>query len=242
MFAAKGAPWTILCMEMQGPYRMENIAKIAETLANSSGIKGSDVYYVDGDDQTARLYYGVYHRKTDPKTGMRPVPRKLQRDLKRIKLLGTGPGQYYFLRARMVRLPTANVGNPAWNLENASGTYTLQVGVFEPTDEFWNFKEGAAELCALLRDKGYEAYYYHTEGSSIVTVGTFGPNAVISSRRGFPKYSAGVVALQQSDDLLKYNRLNGVIYKAKTDKGTMARVPSRLVHMPNSRSASSWQN
>ena len=57
---------------------------------------------------------------------------------------------------------------------------------------------------------------------------------------GLPTYSSKVLALQQSHDLLKYNRVNGAIYRARSDRGMMVRVPSRLVHMPNNRDELPW--
>ena len=239
-FGRKGAPWTIRCLEIQGPNRQEHIAQVAETLRNTPGIRAKDVFTTDDRDGFARLYYGTYFRRTDPKTGRRSIPRKLEKDLKLIKELGTGPGEYYFLRALTVRMPTPNVGNPDWDLAKVDDAYTLQVGVFEPTDEFWEYKQAAAQFCELLREKGYEAYYYHTDSASVVTVGTFGAGAVIPNPRGLPSYSGEVLALQRQDELLRYNRLNGAIYRAQTDQGTMQRVPSRLVRIPQSGAAVPW--
>ena len=212
---------------------MQQIEQIAETLRNTRGVRADEVFITDDRDGFTRLYYGSYDRRTDRKTGKRTMPRKLTKDLKLIKELGTGPGEYYFLRAMVVRMPTPDVGDPEWNLAKADGVYTLQVGVFEPLEEFWQYKQAAVDFCELLRGKGYEAYYYHTDSASMVTVGTFGDDAVIPSPRGLPSYSAEVLALQRQDELLQYNRLNGAIYRAQTDKGVMQRVPSRLVRIPS---------
>ena len=237
---ATGAPWTIRCLELQGPQRIRHIDQIAETLRNTPGINPGEVFTTDDRDGFSRLYYGTYHRRTDPETGKRSVPNRLRRDLRLLKELGTGPGEYYFMKAMVVRMPTPDVGNPEWDLANVDGIYTLQVGVFEPTDEFFEFKQAAAQFCALLRRKGYEAYYYHTSASSIVTVGSFGADAVIPNPRGLPSYSAEVLALQQQDELLKYNLLNGAIYRAQSDQGVMVRVLSRLVRVPQPEEAQPW--
>ena len=239
-FGSKGSPWTILCLEMRGPYGMENVERIAETLRNTPGIKATDVFYIDEADEMVRLYHGLYYRKTDRKTGRRSIPKNQKKDINTIKHLGTGSTDYYFLQARIVRLPTKDVGNPEWNLANIDGAYTLQVAVFEPTEEYWEFKAAAADYCDILRERGFEAYYFHTEGSSCVTVGIFQEDAVVPRPVGLPTYSSEVLALQQSHDLLKYNRVNGAIYRAKTDTGVKVRVPSRLVHMPNSRGEMPW--
>lgn len=234
----KGAPWTILCLELRGPERRVQMEQIAETLRQTPGIRAKDVYLRDGRDGAVRLYYGTHFRRTDAKTGKRDTPKQLRDDLLLIRQLGSGPGQYFFLRALTVRAPTPDVGPPEWNLLRATGKYTLQVGIFEPTDEFWEFKQAAAEYCQLLRDKGYEAYYYHTDAASMVTVGAFGEDALVPHESGVPRYSAQVLALQQSDELLKYNLLNGSIYKGQvyaspTEKGERVPVPSRLVMIPH---------
>ncbi len=233
----KGAPWTILCLELRGPDRRVQMEQIAETLRQTPGVRAGDVYLRDDRDGAVRLYYGTYYRRTDPKTGKRDTPKQLRDDLTLIRQLGSGPGQYFFLRALAVRAPTPDVGPPEWSLARATGKYTLQVGIFEPTDEFWEFKQAAAEYCRLLREKGYEAYYHHTDAASMVTVGSFGDEALVPQESGVPRYSARVVALQQSDELLKYNLLNGAIYKGQvyaspTEKGERVPVPSRLVVIP----------
>lgn len=233
----KGAPWTILCLELRGPERRVQMEQIAETLRQTPGVRAKDVYLRDDRDGVVRLYYGTYFRRTDAKTGKRDTPKQLRDDLLLIRQLGSGPGQYFFLRALTVRAPTPDVGPPEWNLLRATGRYTLQVGIFEPTDEFWEFKQAALEYCKLLRDKGYEAYYYHTDAASMVTVGSFGDDALVPHESGVPRYSARVIALQQSDELLKYNLLNGAIYKGQvyaspTEKGERVPVSSRLVLIP----------
>lgn len=232
LFGSKGAPWTIRCLELQGPQRKEQMEQFAETLKRTPGIRAKEVFVRDDPDGFARLYYGTYYRKTDAKSGKRSTPAQWTEDLKLIKQLGGGPGQYYFLRALTVRIPMPDVGRPEWNLVKAAGDYSLQVGVFEPNDDFWEYKQAAAEFCALLRAKGFEAYYYHTEASSMVTVGLFGASAVVDKGHGIGEYGREVLELQQRDDLLKYNRVNGGICRARSDKGEMVPVPSRLVHVP----------
>lgn len=231
-FGTKGTPWTILCVEIRGPARATHIDQLADSLKRSPGVVAKDVYTQHDEDGYSRLYYGVYKRRTVDVRGKLTLPKKLIRDLDVIKFLGTPDGKRYFLAARMVRLPIPNAGNPAWALSNAKGMYTLQVAVFEPTDDHWDYKTPASELCAFLRKQGHEAYYHHSDSSSAVTVGAFGSEALIQQPRGLPKYSAAVRQLQASDELFKYNHLNGAIYRARSDKGTMIPVYSRLVKIP----------
>ena len=65
----------------------------------------------------------------------------------------------------------------------------------------------------------------------MVTVGVFGEDAVIEETGKLPRYSAKVL-LMQRDEWLKYNRLNGRVYKARTDFGEQISVESRLVRIP----------
>jgi len=236
LFGSKGAPWTIQCLEIQGPARMRQIEPFAEALRRTQGIRPTDVFVRDEPDGFARLYYGTYYRRTDPKTRKRSTPPQLQRDMELIKQLGGESGQRYFLQALAVRMPMPNVGSPQWVLSQAKGKYSLQVAVFEPNDDFWEHKQAAAEYCALLRKKGYEAYYHHASASSMVTVGSFGPEAVVNMPQGLPRYSAEVLALQKTE-LLQHNLLNGAVYYVRDDKGGRIPVPSRLVEIPRNPSA-----
>jgi hypothetical protein len=244
LFGKKGAPWTVLCLEMSGPTRTRDIEQFAETLRNTPTIRSKEVVVRDEADGIARLYYGNY-RWLPAKDGKpAPMPALMRNDLTMLRQLGDPAGRRYFLHAVPVRMPTPDVGNPDWALTRAKGVYTLQVAVFEPTDDFFEYKEAAAEYCKFLREKNYEAYYYHTNAASLVTVGAFGPEVVIRPppevaqheylKKGaivLPVYSGVILALQR-DELLKYNLHNGGIrYTRKPDN---VRVPelSQLVEIP----------
>ncbi len=67
----------------------------------------------------------------------------------------------------------------------------------------------------------------------MITVGSFGPEAIITKADGRTYYSDEVLALQR-DELLKYNRLNGKVYRVRSDTGEKVPVPSRLVKVPHS--------
>jgi hypothetical protein len=216
---------------VHGPHRAQHVQQFAETLRRTTGIRPADIRVTEGADGFARLHYGKYSRRTDPKTGRRSMPTKMREDLNLLKQLGDASGRRYFLEAMPVRMPTPDVGNPEWVLVNVPATYSLQVAAFEPTDDFWEYKRAAAEFCKFLRQKGYEAYYHHTSASSIVTVGAFGPGAVRTGSDGRTYYSPAVLALQQNE-LLKYNLVNGSIYRIRNDRGTTVPVPSRLVVIP----------
>ncbi len=244
----KGAPWTILCLELFGDTRTRDAQRFAETLRNTPGIRANEVYFHDDSDGYTRLYYGDY-RWPPPKNGKpAPMPQTLRNDLTALRQLGDASGQRYFLRAVAVRKPTPNVGNPEWALSNAQGFYTLQVAVFEPLGDFLEFKQAAAEYCKLLREKGFEAYYYHANAASLVTVGVFGADAVIQPSRdaaqkeyitrgvvALPVYSAEVRKLQR-EELLQYNLHNGGIRYSRGPNGERVPEVSQLVEIPRTAS------
>jgi len=217
-------------MELQGPQRVQHVEQIGETLKRTPGIRAQDVYVRDEADGYARLYYGTYYRRTDPETGRRSVPAQMQRDLEFVKALGAGQQQYFFRRALLVRKPFPDVGRPEWALSNVQAVYSLQVAVFEPTDDFHEYKQAAADYCAELRRRGFEAYYHHGSACSMVTVGAFGAGAVIN-RDGQPYYSAEVLALQQHEEL-KYNLVNGALHCPIVGGKRVAPVSSLLVKTP----------
>lgn len=231
----KGTLWTIRCLQIHGPDRLEHIEQVAESLKHTPGIRPSEVHVTDDPDGFTCLYYGTYRRHADWKTGKRPMPARMRKDIDLIRQLGNASGKRYFLHVLPVRMPTPDVGNPQWDLTRVRAKYSLQVAVFEPTDDFAEFKQAAAEYCAWLRERGYEAYYHHGPASSVVTVGAFGPEAVITKSDGHrfqTIYGSEVLALQR-DELLKYNLLNGSVYRARNDQGISVPMPSRLVEIPS---------
>lgn len=238
-FAPKGSPWTIQCAEVQGADRALQIERIAAALRRTPGIRPNDVFVRVEGDAFARLYYGTYYRRTDPETRKRSMPAQMREDLELVRQLGDETGRRYFLHARPVRMPMPDVGDPAWALERVRARYSLQVAIFEPTDDFQEFKRAAAEYCAWLRKQGYEAYYHHANASSMVTVGAFGPEAVITGKDGRTYYSSAVLALQR-DTNLRYNLLNGSPYRVRNDAGVMVRAPSFLVEVPQLGAAEPW--
>ena len=227
---AKGTPWTIMCTELNGPHAEQLVSDMADSLRRTPGIRPDEVHYLRGTDGSVCLYYGTYHRRANPETGKRTMPRQLVRDLELIKSLGSGDRQYFFRQAMIMRQPFPNVGNPAWDLADAVGRYTLQVAVFEPTDDVPNYKQAAAEYCAELRRQGLPAYYHHGSACSMVTVGLFGEHAILR-RGGQPTYSAEVLALQRNP-LCQYNLLNGSPYRPIVGGQALAPVPSQLVLLP----------
>lgn len=173
----RGEKWTILCVEIQGPDRRSRTEALANELRQAKGIRARDVR-VEHGPVLSQVLYGTYYRRVDPTSGRLTVPNDLRRDLRLIQGGVAGRGGR-FAGARLLSSPETNVGNPEWRLDHAEGTYTLLVATFENTVDFYDRKQAAAETCKTLRGRGYEAYYRHGPLTSEVTVGSFGPDALI---------------------------------------------------------------
>jgi hypothetical protein len=238
LFGQSGAPWTILCTEMAGPYRMQYVEHYAQGLRRTPGLDSDAVFYMDHSDGTARLYYGTYYRKTDS-SGSRSTPPDLARDVRIIKDLSVEGTHRPFAQALIVRKPQPDAGHPEWLLTKAPGKYSLQVAAFVPTDDFVEYKEAAAQYCELLRSKGYEAYYHHGPSCSIVTVGSFGEDAIRYRKMQLgggpyveePYYSPEVVALQKKETFSE-NLVNGGKVRSRINGKRAAPAASQLVPIP----------
>ncbi len=230
--AGRGARWTIQCLETSNPAVASRLEQIAEALKTTPGIKKDRVFVMHRRNGRSGLYYGRYVRPLDRKTKRRSPSAKMRADLVFLRELVDDSQRRLFFRAIPIRMPQPDVGDPAWSLDGAEGLYTLHVAMFQPTDEFSEYKQAAWAYCKLLRDRGYEAYYHHTEASSSVTVGSYGTEALATGLDGRTYYSAPIQALQQ-DELLQYNLVNGAIVRVReAQEGKLIAVPSRLVEIP----------
>ncbi|MCP4248118.1 MAG: hypothetical protein GY778_13820 [bacterium] len=241
---AQREPWTIQCLELAGAGAVENAGQIAQTLRETPGIDPGRVR-VETTADGAGIYYGTYQRAIDAKTGDRNIPNKLRDDLILLKELADPQGRRFFLHARIVPAPEPDAGKPEWNLRQAEGIYTLQVAVYYNTDQMRDRKKAAAEKTRQLRGKGLEAYFYHGVSRSMVTVGTFGVDALLDEhgrvryirvgreqRQVTHHYSPEVVKLQAHPEC-KYNLTNDDTWY-DVDEHTQKRyvVRSKLVTIP----------
>lgn len=236
LLGPKGAPWTLECLKFRGSYSESMATEYAKVLQMTEGVRADDVVVMARNAEEHTIYYGTYFRETDPETGRRSTPQAMVRDRQLIKSLAMmvdGTNKFPFLQTRAVRLPLPDVGPAEWRLDRVDAKYSLQVAAFEPTDEFWDYKEAAVAYCRLLRDRDYEAYFHHGGGASIVSVGAFGADALTFPSKGLPILNPRIRRMREEDELLRYTRLNGQIYSARSSDGSrMVKVESRLVEIP----------
>ncbi len=249
--AGRTEVWTIECNAYEGPERRSLADRMATALKGVDRLQADRVWVEDGETQS-RVFYGRYklkyvRAKVDRESQAKgdiviELNAEIKRDQRFIKTLAVGD-RHPFFSARAIPQPTADVGPPEWDMQNAKGVYALHVGVTYATPKLHNYKQAAVEWVRALRADGHEAYFYHDpdEPRSSICVGTFGANALIDSGDGKTQYSAAVIALRGQSDF-KYNLENGHrMYKRGRNPDTkkMERIPnwSFLVKIPRGGSA-----
>jgi hypothetical protein len=237
--------WTIECNEYRGGARREMADSMATALKAVSALSKRPIW-TEHAEESSRLFCGSYTLKySTPKPGSAGKPSAepeiqlndaIRHDLDLIRGLAIGD-KYPFFSARPRPKPLPDEGPTEWDLRNAKGVYTLNVGVTQSTPTLHNYKEAAVEWVKDLRQRGYEAYYYHSPDRPItsICVGTFGEDAVTVGSDRVPHYSQTVLALREKEEF-KYNLENGAItYKSATaPDGKHARVANEsfLVKIP----------
>lgn len=237
--------WTIECNEFLGPGHTKTADTMATALKRVSGLNPDKVTVQYLDDRS-RVYYGTYElkyveAKGDSGRGARgdliiQLSQEIKTDLDFIRGLAMGD-KFPFFSARPVPQPKPDVGPPEWDLRNARGLYTLQVGVTYPTATLHDYKAAAVEWVKDLRSRGHEAYYYHDPDRALtsICVGTFGADALVDTGDGRTGYSPAVRALREKEEFM-YNLENGhkVFQVAPDESGKRVRMPniSFLVEIP----------
>ncbi len=215
--AGKREVWTIECNSFEGPSSRETADRLATMLKRVDRIDPNKVW-VEHDETASRLFYGEYNltfkkAQTDGDDHVKgemviELSDEIKRDLRYIRELAVGD-QFPFLTARTRSKPVPFTGKPEWDLQNANGLYTLNVGVTYPTADMHNYKEAAYLWVEDLRKRGHEAYYYFSpdRAQASICVGTFGPEAFVLDAQGRKGYSPAVQALRDKEDF-QYNLEN----------------------------------
>ncbi|MFW6132392.1 MAG: hypothetical protein ACOC8F_00740 [Planctomycetota bacterium] len=165
--------YTILLKAFAGPNHVHDANYYKEQTLQRTDWKHLQVVHEGGRSQ---LLWGRYATIEDA-----------QRNLKRAKAFQPRQGgMHVYGRALVIPIPGDDPGPPEWKLAGADGAYTVVVAKFQNLPRqgihpaVTTRKQDAVDYCRRLREQGVEAYYHHGPGSSLVTVGTFGSDAVVS--------------------------------------------------------------
>jgi hypothetical protein len=170
----EGAQFTIYCLTVSGPEHVARANRFREQLVAHGAMKD---WYVIHSEGHSTIYYGFYRAFNDAKDA---DSRRAQEDRRRIDAMTDRLGNRPFKFAFFVALDAPDpVAPPEWNLESARGAYSLQIAAYTGSPLR---KQFAVDAVRAARAQGVEAYYYHGETTSSVTIGAF-PETAVRSRQ-----------------------------------------------------------
>ncbi|MDD4888841.1 MAG: hypothetical protein PHU85_02835 [Phycisphaerae bacterium] len=180
--AAKPDPtgqWVVILDAFVGPARQQRADNLKNKLVARKW-SGIGILH-DSESHKSFVYYGPF--KYGP---------QLDKALKDVRAYREVGGARIFPLAYQMELPPPNPpAPPEHNLFAAprNAFWSLQIAHFvdsgpsNPATKMmvlpasFNRKKAAVEACADLRKQGYEAYYYHGQKMSLVTIGAFPADA-----------------------------------------------------------------
>jgi hypothetical protein len=155
--SAADAQFTIYCQGFSNSDHMAQSQLVRQALLNGSALK--DWYLVHKSDQSI-LYFGYYATLDQAK-----------KDRARIAGLVDSNGDHPFPNPIPVPIDSPDPeANPAWDLTNSSGFYSLEIGVYKDSPER---KQAAVDAVRGFRGAGVEAYYFHDQNASAVCIGSW---------------------------------------------------------------------
>lgn len=168
--SSDNAKYTIVVLKFEGPNRAGRAKKRVEELKAGTGLK--DLWIINEEFVTT-VYYGKY--KTVESLEDKDESDRAKRDLAKL-LEVTYNGERPFRGAFFMPIPLPDPeANPAWDLKNAKGVYSLQIAAYKDNPER---KQAAVDSVKEARAMGLEAYYFHGATTSSVLLGAFPAEAL----------------------------------------------------------------
>lgn len=223
--------WTIRCTHTEGPDHLVQANLLADQLRQVAGLRAGKLRTVSTSTGST-IYYGQYVKVASPETGRLIFPREYLRDLALIQRTNYN-GVQVFRYANPELLETAAAtGLEQWEVANAKGKYTLQIGVFYNTPTFQERKPAAEQYVKQLRQDGFTAYFRHEPARSFVFVGDFDDSDVIKTAAGHEAGPRVEKLIKQREEEFRYMLENGYRIRKKTPDGQMIVPLSMLFPVP----------
>jgi hypothetical protein len=171
--APTDARLTLYCTAVAGPNHVARAKMLKDQVVEKTGLKD---FYIIHSDEDSVLYYGYYkdfigNQNTKEK-------QRAEADRRRIAELADAADRKPFHSAMFVDISTSDPqGQPEWNLVNTppDKKWTLLIASYVDSPQR---KQAAVEAVRAARAMGVEAYYYHGETASTVSVGAFPEDAL----------------------------------------------------------------
>lgn len=225
--------WTIKLLHLKGGERDPAVNAVLRSV-RATGVPEA---FLETRGESTLVVVGKYDSPASPAA---------QAMLKRVKEIQID-GQRPYMAAHMLPPPPQNLKGsiPEWDLRNVKAKYgkdaeyTLQINIYtNPSGrataaELREFQKAAEDAVRTLRKDGSEAYYYHDQTGSTVTVGLFSQDDLDSGFSLKPGAGSGVRELQKK---FPYAMVNGRGVKDKAidaqGKPVEAMRPSFVVRVP----------
>lgn len=225
--------WTIMLLHLKGSAQDPAINAVLRSV-KANGVPEA---FLETRGETALIVVGKYDS---------PASSDAQAMLKRVKEIVID-GQRPYMAAHMLPPPAQTLKGtvPEWDLRNAKAKYgknaefTLQVNIYTnpsgraSASELKEFQRAAEDAVRTLRKENAEAFYYHDQAGSTVTVGLFSQDELDSGFSLKPGAGSGVRELQKK---FPYAMVNGAGVKDKSidaqGKPVESMRPSFIVRVP----------
>lgn len=225
--------WTIMLLHLKGSAQDPAINAVLRSV-KANGVPEA---FVETRGDTALIVVGKYDS---------PASSDAQAMLKRVKEIVID-GQRPYMAAHMLPPPAQSLKGsiPEWDLRNAKANYgkqaeyTLQINIYTnpsgraSASELKEFQKAAEAAVRTLRKENAEAFYYHDQAGSTVTVGLFSQDELDSGFSLKPGAGRGVRELQKK---FPYALVNGAGVKDKSvdaqGKPVESMRPSFIVRVP----------
>ena len=212
--------WSIQLKSLSGPNAEQQATILLQRLQAETYISG---LWIDPKEDGCRLFRGRY---TDI---FSPFAINELDQTRSIFLDGQQP----FLDAQFIK-PSAPIVAQSMDVRQLRGhyAYTLQVAVFDETHR--NYGQAAQQEARRLRAEGHEAFYYHGNKMSMVTVGLFSdadrqPREAIDARgRRILMYYYGP-RIKKLQETFPHNLVNGQVYHEPMGNGKRRPQASLLI-------------
>lgn len=226
--------WTIMLLHLKGSERDPAVNAVLRSV-RATGVPEA---FLETRGDSTLVVVGKYDTPASPDA---------QAMLKRVKEIQI-EGQRPYMAAHMLPPPPQNLKGsmPEWDLRNAKAKrgkdaeYTLQINIYTNPNgratpsELREFQKAAEDAVRTLRKDGAEAFYYHDQTGSTVTVGLFSQDDLDSGFSLKPGAGSGVRELQKK---FPYALVNGRGVKDKAidaqGKPVETMRPSFVVRVPD---------
>jgi hypothetical protein len=228
------AKWTIKLLHLKGSPQEPAIQAVLRSV-KANGVPEA---FLESRGENTLIVVGKYDA---------PGSADAQAMLKRVKEIQID-GQRPYMAAHMLPPPAQSLKGtiPEWDLRNVRAKYgkqaefTLQINIYTnpggraTAAQLKEFRKAAEDAVGTLRKEGANAFYYHDQAGSTVTVGLFSQDDLDSGFSLKPGAGSGVRELQKK---FPYAMVNGAGVRDRSvdtqGKPVESMRPSFIVRVPD---------